>query len=163
MPDACDEHLKASTWGSSYPFGLCSLKRCLIITSAFFLFFFTWFPSPLSPGLIFLLILPSATSHFLHLVCTFMSLLTPGFIFKSPTFFLCLFPSLTGYLHLPSHFPILSISLSHTYTHIQFFSYSLQPPWELPASPLWSWPFAFAWNTAWQIDFLVSSSVVASL
>ncbi len=154
----CDDHLKASTrriplsfWivftktllddHLCFPFCYCVVLFCLIsmpfVTRSCFVIF-----SILSAPLC---------------LCSFSDHLS----LSLPTFLVCFIPSLTDYLHL--HSLIFSISPSHTYTHIQFFSYCLQPPWELPASPLWSWPFAFAWNTAWQIDFLVSSSVVASL
>lgn len=91
-----------------------------------------------------------------------MSLLCPGFFFTSSiSCSLYLFSLwLPRSPFLPPHF--LHLRLSSTYTHNMFFSYFVQPPWKLFASPLWSWPYPFVWNTVWQIDFLVSSSVVAS-
>lgn len=95
-----------------------------------------------------------ATSHFLHLVCTFLSLVTPVFFFNHPFLFdptsLLVSLILSHWLSSFSftHFLCLSVclSLSLSFAHILFFSYSLQPPWELSHSPLWFWPFALAWK-----------------
>lgn len=134
----------------SFTCELCSQKRSWysLLFSLHCSSFAPDFLSPLLPGLIIFPILHSATLHFLHPVCN-----SPTYFLNHPSPFLfVLNPSLTDCLS-PSLFPFLFfyMCLSDFKSHILFLS--LFPP-------LWSWSFAFASNTAWQIDFLVSGSVV---
>ncbi len=106
-------------------------------------------------GDLFFLILPCFSLSFFYLSCpchipfSLFSLYLyvsadPGLFFQITHLFplpVFLIPFLTDFLSSRSLFFCLPLS-----PNVLFFYYSLQPQWELPASPLWSWPFALAWT-----------------
>lgn len=115
---------------------------------------------------LFFCLIPFSPCYPVSFPTNFSILSEPWYLCWSPGFFFLNQPSHPSRFFPSLPFPLSTSLSSHSlispvsFAHILFFSYSLPPPWKLPASLLWSWPFCCSVE---QIDFLVSSSAVAPL